>query len=138
MRRIIFIFLLVISYLPTCMATTTNNFTFISSIQEERYHHLLSELRCLVCQNQSLADSNAPLAVDLKRDVLERIQSGATDEEIKSYLVGRYGEYILFKPSMNNTTFVLWLGPVIFLCGSFIILLLSIKRQSAQKLESDS
>jgi cytochrome c-type biogenesis protein CcmH len=130
------ILILLISYLPTCSAATTNNFTFISSVQEHRFQHLLGELRCLVCQNQSLADSNAPLAQDLKKDVLQRLQAGYTDEEIKTYLVARYGEYILFKPSVNGATFILWLGPVIFLCGSLLILLVNIRRQTAQPLEN--
>jgi cytochrome c-type biogenesis protein CcmH len=136
MRYLVIILVLLFSYLPICSAATENNFTFISSIQEQRFQHLLSELRCLVCQNQSLADSNAPLAQDLKRDVLERLRFGYTDEEIKKYLVARYGEYILFKPSVNSATFILWLGPVIFLCGSLLILLISIKRQSIQPLEN--
>jgi cytochrome c-type biogenesis protein CcmH len=103
--------------------------TSISQVQEVRYNHLLGELRCLVCQNQSLADSNAPLALDLKREVYDQIKIGKTDDEIKTFLVSRYGEYILFKPQFTKTTFVLWLGPVVFLVGSFIILFISIRRQ---------
>lgn len=103
--------------------------TSISQVQEVRYNHLLGELRCLVCQNQSLADSNAPLALDLKREVYDQIKMGKTDDEIKTFLVSRYGEYILFKPQFTKTTFVLWLGPVVFLVGSFIILFISIRRQ---------
>ncbi len=113
----------------TVFASTSGPITSINQVQEERYHHLLGELRCLVCQNQSLEDSNAPLAQDLKREVHEQIKSGHTDDEIKHYLVARYGEYILFKPQLTKTTFVLWLGPVIFLVGAFVILFFSIKRQ---------
>lgn len=113
----------------TCFANSPGQITYIGQVQEDRYQHLLSELRCLVCQNQSLADSNAPLAMDLKKQVYEQIKAGHTDEEIKNYLVARYGEYILFKPKLTKTTFILWLGPVIFLIGAFLILFISIRKQ---------
>lgn len=111
-------------------ASTSNNFTFISHVQEQRYQHLLGNLRCLVCQNQSLAESNAPLAQDLKKEVRDKIVAGYTDEEIKLYLVAHYGEYILFKPSVNRTTIILWSGPFIFLMGALFILFASIKKQA--------
>lgn len=105
--------------------------TSINQIQEQRYQQLLGELRCLVCQNQSLADSNAPLAQDLKKEVHDRIIAGQTDEEIKKALVAQYGEYILFKPQLTKVTLILWLGPLVFLVGAFIILWLTIRRQTA-------
>ncbi len=127
MRVWLFILLLLIS--SWASAQPFEQATSISQVQEVRYNHLLSELRCLVCQNQSLADSNAPLALDLKREVYDQIKMGKTDEEIKTFLVARYGEYILFKPQFTKTTFILWLGPVVFLAGSFLILFISIRRQ---------
>lgn len=127
MRLFFFIVMMLISSLT--LAYPDGASTSISEVQEQRYKTMLSELRCLVCQNQSLADSNAPLAQDLKKEVYDQIKSGKTDEEIKTYLVSRYGEYILFKPNLTKTTFVLWLGPVIFLVGAFVILGLSIRRQ---------
>lgn len=113
-----------------CSIVHANSFTFISEVQEGRYQHLLTELRCLVCQNQSLAESNAPLAQDLKKEVYDKIKAGQTDDEIKEYLVARYGEYILFKPRVTYTTLMLWLGPVLFLLGSLFILGINIKRQT--------
>jgi cytochrome c-type biogenesis protein CcmH len=130
MRFFLILFIFFFLIVPNCIARVENNFTFIAHVEEERFHHLISELRCLVCQNQSLADSNAPLAIDLKNEIFQKIQSGLTDEEIKHYLVERYGDYILFKPSVSKTTFILWLGPFIFLVGSFAILLISIRRQA--------
>lgn len=127
MRLFFFIVMMLISSLT--LAYPDGQSTSISEVQEQRYKTMLSELRCLVCQNQSLADSNAPLAQDLKKEVYDQIKGGKTDEEIKTYLVSRYGEYILFKPNLTKTTFVLWLGPVIFLVGAFVILGLSIRRQ---------
>jgi cytochrome c-type biogenesis protein CcmH len=109
---------------------TINTYPFINIMQQQRFQNLISELRCLVCQNQSLAESNAPLAQDLKNIVYEQIQAGFTDQQIKDYLVARYGDYILFKPRLNQATFILWLGPLLFLCGAFGVMYISIRRQA--------
>ena len=77
----------------------------------ERYRHLAHELRCLVCQNQTLADSDASLAVDLRHKVEALIVEGKSDDEIKGYLVERYGEFVLFRPPMQRNTWLLWFGP---------------------------
>lgn len=127
----LWILLLMSLYTSVGLAKTIPTYTFIFAVQEQRFSHLLSELRCLVCQNQSLAESNAPLAQDLKNEVYHRIRSGWSDQEIKGYLVQRYGEYILFKPDVNKTTFVLWLGPVVFLVGAFVILFINIQRRQS-------
>lgn len=82
---------------------------------EARYKQLASELRCLVCQNQSLADSQAGLAEDLKAKVYQQIESGQSDADIKTYMVERYGEFILYKPSFSSGNAVLWIGPFIIL-----------------------
>ena len=86
-----------------------------SAKQTAQFHGLLKELRCLVCQNQDLADSNAPLAQDLKNEVYRLVQEGHSDDEIIQFLTDRYGEFILFKPPLYATTVVLWLGPMMFL-----------------------
>lgn len=117
----------------TSSANVVQNFTFISQVQEQRFHQLIGELRCLVCQNQSLADSNAPLAMDLKNVVRTQIREGHSDEEIKAYLVSRYGDYILFKPRLKAATLILWVGPFIFLIGALLILFISIKCQERTK-----
>lgn len=79
--------------------------------QETRLKQLSEELRCLVCQNQSLADSNAELAVDLRNQVRDQIEQGRSDQEIKSYLVQRYGDFVLYKPPVQSNTTLLWFGP---------------------------
>ncbi|HMN79619.1 MAG TPA: cytochrome c-type biogenesis protein CcmH [Burkholderiaceae bacterium] len=79
--------------------------------QETRLKQLSEELRCLVCQNQSLADSNAELAVDLRNQVRDQIEQGKSDQEIKSYLVQRYGDFVLYKPPVQSNTTLLWFGP---------------------------
>lgn len=80
-------------------------------IDEDRYKALAEELRCLVCQNQSLADSHADLAGDLRDEVREQMASGRSDEEIKHFLVARYGDFVLFRPPLKETTWALWAGP---------------------------
>ncbi len=82
---------------------------------ESRYQHLIEELRCLVCQNQSLADSNADLAEDLRTEVYRMLLAGKNDKEIIDFLVQRYGDFVLYKPPLKKTTFLLWLGPFLAL-----------------------
>ncbi len=79
--------------------------------QRARYQHLAEELRCLVCQNQTLADSNAELAGDLRRQVETMIVAGRSDDEIKGFLVARYGDFVLYRPPVQSNTWLLWLGP---------------------------
>ena len=99
-----------------------------SEKQTAQFNHLLHELRCLVCQNQDLADSNAPLAKDLRDEVYHLVQSGKSDYEIVQYLTARYGDFILFKPPVKSITALLWFGPVLFLIlGLFIFWQTSLK-----------
>jgi cytochrome c-type biogenesis protein CcmH len=84
---------------------------------DARLKHLETELRCLVCQNQTLADSNAPLAEDLRREVRELASSGKSDAEIKAYLVARYGDFVLYRPPLQSNTWLLWIGPFALLAG---------------------
>ena len=82
---------------------------------EKRVVKLTSELRCLVCQNQSLADSHADLAIDLKNQVRAQMQTGKTDAEIRNYMVARYGDFVLYDPPFKMTTLLLWAGPFVLL-----------------------
>jgi cytochrome c-type biogenesis protein CcmH len=96
---------------------------------EARLKTLSEELRCLVCQNQTLADSNAPLAEDLRREVRELAQQGKTDAEIKQYLVARYGDFVLYKPPVKPTTWILWFGPFAFLLGGGLLWFVVLRRR---------
>ena len=89
--------------------------------QDAQFHHLLRELRCLVCQNQDLADSNADLAKDLRNDVYQLVKAGQSDSEIIQHLTARYGDFILFKPPVKAITAMLWFGPALFLLLGLII-----------------
>lgn len=84
---------------------------FPSPALEMRYQHLTEELRCLVCQNQSLADSNADLAEDLRTEVYTMLLAGKSDAEIVDFLVSRYGDFVLYRPPLKKTTVLLWFGP---------------------------
>ena len=98
-------------------------------VQEQRARELSRELRCLVCQNQSIEDSNAPLARDLRHIVRERVALGESDQEILDYLVARYGEWVLLKPRFTWQTWVLWLGPAAFLLIGGGIVMAVFRRQ---------
>ena len=111
---------------------------FEQAEQEQQYNRLVAELRCLVCQNQNLADSNAELAQDLRQEVYEMIQNGASDQEIVNFMVARYGDFVLYRPPFKTTTAFLWIGPFIILIAGFVILLVFIrKRKQAGAVELD-
>jgi len=86
-----------------------------------RLKKLDEELRCLVCQNQSLADSNAPLAQDLRREVRSLADAGKNDAQIKEFLVARYGDFVLYKPPVKGSTWLLWFGPFVLLAGGAVV-----------------
>jgi len=97
----------------------------------ERYHRLAFELRCPKCQNQNIADSNAPIAQDLRAQLYAQLESGASNDEIVDFMVGRYGEFVLYRPRFSPATAVLWLAPVLLLLCAVVIVLLSVRRSGA-------
>ncbi|MET0653972.1 MAG: cytochrome c-type biogenesis protein, partial [Pseudoxanthomonas sp.] len=106
--------------------------------QETRFHQLTAELRCVMCQNQSLADSNAQIAHDLRREVLELMNQGKSDAEIKRFLVERYGEFVLYKPDVGGNTWLLWFGPaLLLLAGAFIVVRIVRRRGGAGVVAAD-
>ena len=89
---------------------------------EQRYKKLINELRCVVCQNQNIADSNAELAKDLRKQVFKMIKAEKSDDEILEFMVTRYGDFVLYRPEFNSMTFLLWVGPfIIFIIGLTIL-----------------
>ncbi|WP_298578491.1 cytochrome c-type biogenesis protein [uncultured Luteimonas sp.] len=95
---------------------------FQDAAEERRFHALVAELRCVMCQNQSLADSNAQIAHDLRREVFDLMRSGRSDEEIRSFLVDRYGEFVLYRPRFSGHTGLLWLAPgLLLLVGGVVV-----------------
>jgi cytochrome c-type biogenesis protein CcmH len=97
---------------------------------EARAMALASELRCLVCQNQTLADSNAPLAVDLRDQIRERMQAGASERDIIDFLVARYGDFVLYRPPFTSTTLLLWVGPIALMIAGLAALYWPLARRS--------
>ena len=94
---------------------------FANAGEEARFHALAAQLRCVQCQNQSLADSNAQIAQDLRREVLELIQQGHDDAAIKQFLVQRYGDFVLYQPPLQPGTWLLWGGPLLFLLAGGMV-----------------
>ncbi len=99
-------------------------------VAEARLKHLAVELRCLVCQNQTLADSNAPLAEDLRREVREMIAKNMSDREIIEFLTARYGDFVLYRPPLKATTSVLWIGPFVLLTVGAVVLVITLRRRA--------
>ena len=99
-------------------------------VVEARLKHLAVELRCLVCQNQTLADSNAPLAEDLRREVREMIAKDMSDKEIIDFLVARYGDFVLYRPPLKATTTLLWVGPFVLLIVGAGALVMTLRRRA--------
>ena len=115
------------------MASALEPLPFKSAAEEARFRALVAELRCVLCQNQSLADSNAGIAVDLRREVFNLMQQGRSDAEIKQFLTERYGEFVLYRPSVTPVTWLLWFGPALVLLGGIVALVVIVRRRSSSQ-----
>jgi cytochrome c-type biogenesis protein CcmH len=104
-------------------------------VLEARMQAIAVELRCLVCQNQTIADSHADLAVDLRNQVREMLRQGKSDREIIDYMTARYGDFVLYRPPVKGTTMLLWFGPAVLLVGGVGILWLVLRRRSRRAAE---
>lgn len=105
---------------------------FTDAAEAERFHVLAEELRCVKCQNQSLADSNAGIAQDLRKEVLRLMRQGKSDAEIKAYLVARYGEFVLYRPQLAASTWLLWFGPALVLVMGGVVVGRIVRRRNRQ------
>lgn len=112
--------------------------TPLSPQAQARWDHIAAELRCLVCQNESLASSNAELAVDLRREVRGLIDQGKSDTEIRSFLVSRYGDFVLYKPEVKPVTWLLWFGPFALLLLALGVAFRLMRRRPAAPTLTDS
>jgi len=110
---------------------TLEAFKFDTPAEELHFKKLIEELRCLVCQNQSLADSDAELAHDLRAEVYAMVQDGKTDAEIIEFLVARYGDFVLYKPPVKPSNYLIWFGPFLLLLVAAVLLLRAVRRQKA-------
>ena len=112
-------YLLLIGCCGWCYAATIDVIAFADHSKQQRYQRLTHEFRCLVCQNQDLAESDAPLARDLRDKIVDMLQKDWSDKAIEQYMRDRYGEFVLFKPSFSRVGWVLWVGPFVFLIVGF-------------------
>ncbi|MGV3742749.1 MAG: cytochrome c-type biogenesis protein [Burkholderiaceae bacterium] len=110
----------------------------LSDAEQERMHRLGLELRCLVCQNQSISDSNSGLAVDLRNQIAGQIRDGKSDADIKQYMVERYGDFVLYKPPFSAGNAALWIGPFVLLLIGVILAIRSIRRRKLAAPEGDA
>ena len=116
--------------LPT-LANAIDALPFKDRAEEQRFQNLTRQLRCLVCQNESLADSSADLAKDLRLEVFEQMQQGKNDDEIKSYLTARYSDFVLYNPPLRGSTMLLWFGPLLLFLIGCIIVYRTVRRRAA-------
>jgi len=126
-----FIFILVLAVTTISVQAKEAPLAAANPELEKRVMELSDELRCLVCQNQTLADSHAELAIDLKNQVREKLASGMSNQEVINYMVERYGDFVLYRPPVKGSTWLLWFGPFVLLAGGVFMLMLKLKRRRA-------
>ena len=121
MKRILQGMALVLMLFQGAALAVIETYEFSSPELEQRYRELSQELRCPKCQNQNIADSNAPISQDLRKLLYQQLEAGATDEEILDYMVARYGEFVRYRPSFSGATAILWLAPVLLLLAAVAV-----------------
>ncbi|MCG8023762.1 MAG: cytochrome c-type biogenesis protein CcmH [Candidatus Thiodiazotropha endolucinida] len=132
MRLFVLIFTLLLA-LPAVQAATLADYSFDEPGKAEDFRDIIEEMRCLVCQNESLAGSNAELAIDLRNEIYEMMKSGQEKEDIINFMVARYGDFVLYSPPLKPTTYPIWFGPlVVFLVGG-VVLFRILKRKSVAR-----
>ncbi|MCP5148953.1 MAG: cytochrome c-type biogenesis protein CcmH [Pseudomonadales bacterium] len=117
------------------VAAVIETYEFSDPALEERYQLLSAELRCPKCQNQNIADSNAPISKDLRKLLHQQLEAGASDEEILDYMVARYGEFVRYRPRFDGATAVLWLAPALLVLAGVAIALLTLRGRRRQQTE---
>jgi cytochrome c-type biogenesis protein CcmH len=110
---------------------------FRDAAEEARFHALAGELRCVMCQNQSLADSNALIALSLRREVLDLMREGRSNDQIKDHLVQRYGEFVLYRPKLSGHTWLLWAAPLLLLLVGGGVVATIVRRRGARPVPTD-
>jgi cytochrome c-type biogenesis protein CcmH len=141
MRKLLWVWVLALSAAPFAVGAREAPPVGQDPVIERRMMALAEELRCLVCQNQTLADSQADLAADLRQEIRELMQKGQSDEQVKRYLVARYGDFVLYRPPLKSTTWLLWFGPAVLLVAGltalYMVLLRRRRLAAAEPLDAD-
>ena len=122
MHRLLSRLLLMLVFVAPIVSAVIETYGFSSPELEVRYHQLSAELRCPKCQNQNIADSNSPIAKDLRRLLHQQLEAGASNEEINQFMVERYGDFVLYRPRFSGVTIMLWLAPaLLFLMAAIVV-----------------
>ncbi|WP_019026334.1 cytochrome c-type biogenesis protein [Colwellia piezophila] len=131
----LFIFIVTLAFsINAVKASPVDTYEFQDEVTKIRFQALTKELRCPKCQNQNLADSNSPIAADLRKELYELLQQGKADIEIVNFMVDRYGEFVLYRPRVSSLTYVLWFGPAVLILLGFIVVIVIVRRKPvAQK-----
>ncbi|CAX60675.1 cytochrome c-type biogenesis protein [Erwinia billingiae] len=136
MKGIVLILVLFLS--GSVLADNIDTYKFSSVDQEQQYRHLTESLRCPKCQNNSIADSNAMIASDMRLKVYELLQNGQTPDQVKQYMVARYGNFVTYEPPVMPSTLILWAGPALFvIIGAMVIVLRSKKRRPDDEMDAE-
>jgi cytochrome c-type biogenesis protein CcmH len=137
LRTLLLALVLSLAWTGCALAIDTQR-AFDDPALQARYENITRELRCLVCQNETIADSNATLAGDLRREVREMIAAGKTDEQIRDFMIARYGDFVLYRPRMTRMNFLLWAAPVLLLVlGAFAVVRVVRRRAAEADLEPE-
>jgi cytochrome c-type biogenesis protein CcmH len=136
LNRILFLAVLTVTSFmvtSTANASPVETFEFRDEVTKIRFQALSKELRCPKCQNQNLADSNSPIATDLRRELYDLLQQGKADSEIVNFMVSRYGEFVLYRPRVSSITYVLWFGPALLILIGIIVVIVILRKKPATK-----
>jgi cytochrome c-type biogenesis protein CcmH len=128
MKKIILFFILNL-FFNLAHAATSNTYQLSDPQQQTQFNYLIQQFRCLVCQNETLADSNAPLAQDLRNQIAVLVKQKQSNDQITHYLTQRYGDFVLFNPPLKNNTYLLWLLPFILVFGGLFITVIVLKKR---------
>ncbi|PCH97545.1 MAG: cytochrome c-type biogenesis protein CcmH [Gammaproteobacteria bacterium] len=129
-------FALLVLFILACQsvqASPVETFEFNDEVTKIRFQALSKELRCPKCQNQNLADSNSPIAADLRRELYELLQQGRADSEVVDFMVERYGEFVLYRPRVSSITYILWFGPALLILIGIIVVIVILRKKPVSK-----
>lgn len=133
LRLVMSVLLLSVLWIGSASAGPVETFKFKDEATKLRFQILSKELRCPKCQNQNLADSNAKIAVDLRKNLYNLLQEGKTDQEIIDFMVYRYGDFVLYRPQLKKQTYILWFGPIVIILGFALSVIFVLRKRSKGK-----
>ncbi len=136
MKRILYAVGLMLASLGLAQASI-DTYDFSTQAERDRYRTLVEELRCPKCQNQNIADSDAPIAMDMRDEIFKKLEEGQSNEEIVGFLVDRYGDFVRYKPPVNKSTLILWYGPAALLViGFLMVAVIVFRRRDSQQVDA--